>query len=69
MNIQEAAKQAADEKRFMTRRNSMELAYKKIKPTNGISRCVAYRTDIKGHSRAWLPSLNDLRADDWIVVD
>ncbi|GIP17801.1 hypothetical protein J40TS1_34430 [Paenibacillus montaniterrae] len=69
MNIQEAARQAAEEKRFMTRRNSAELEYKKVKPQNGATRCLVYRLDGLDGVRAWLPSLNDLQADDWIVID
>lgn len=76
MNIQEATKQAAAEGRYMVR----ELAYSEIgrvaliKPTNSYDGCLLCMSDGEPYMigkicRCWEPTLDDLTADDWKIVD
>lgn len=76
MNIQTAARIAAEENKYMVR----ELAYEEgarvalIKPTNSYDGCLLCMSDGEPYKigkicRCWEPTLEDLTADDWKIVE
>lgn len=75
MYIDQAAKMAALEGKCMTRKSVMEETggmMLNVKPTNTSECCILIeRTNRRpgGSARWWNPTLEDLTADDWIVID
>lgn len=73
MVINEAAVLAAEEGKCMTRRSvRIETGgnLMNIKPTNSSECCaIVSRKNERPSCRFWNPTLDDLTADDWIVVD
>lgn len=75
MHIHEAAEMAASKGKCMTRKSVMEETNGKllnVKPTNTSECCILIdRTKRRpgGSARWWNPTLEDLTADDWIVID
>lgn len=74
MKIHEAAKIAAEENKLMIRKSVSEEfdgITGAIKPTNSYDTCLLYRIGIDGtkeYIRCWNPSLDDLTADDWMII-
>ena len=74
MNIQEAVKQALEERKYIERElfeNKTAYRELKIRPTNSSESCIAYTFDKNGkevnHCKMLSPTADDLMADDWIV--
>lgn len=68
MNIQEAVKQAMEERTYITLPEFEGLA--KIKPTNGRGNCIVMSADGSNPSKyGWQPAADDLMRGDWLIVD
>lgn len=72
MNIQEATREASERGVGMRRINDEWAKYASdvaIIPTNTSCYCIVAYCEMKDDaSHRWTPTLNDLLADDWIVV-
>ena len=68
INIQEAVKQAVEERKYITLPEFEGGA--KIKPTNGRGNCIVMNADGSSPSKSgWQPSADELMRDDWLIVD
>lgn len=68
INIQEAVKQALEERKYITLPEFEGGA--KIKPTNGRGNCIVMSADGSNPSKyGWQPSADELMRDDWLIVD
>ncbi|CAH2761963.1 aspartate ammonia-lyase [Erysipelothrix amsterdamensis] len=69
MNIVEASKKAVEENRFIARPLKDGRVLLKIKPTNTPACCIVIDTIENRSCIRWNPDLDDLTADDWVIVD
>lgn len=69
MNISEAAKKAATPTLCITRETWGSDHACVVKPTSTPYCCLLIFTPIGKKDVYWAPNLDDLIADDWIVVD
>lgn len=66
MNIQEAAKKAAEQDGYITRKKHLVYCHTAIQLTDTADCCIVVKKE--SSRRGWQPKAEDLIADDWEVI-